>query len=111
MMRGMPAISNFFADIPASLPVELMQTVAKGRDVRIERIISRGHRSEEGFWYDQPEYEWVILLRGAARIRFADDDVVMLEPGDYLNIAAHEKHRVEWTDPNVETLWLAVHYS
>jgi cupin 2 domain-containing protein len=107
----MPAPANVLAGIPQSLPTELVQILAVGQAVRIERIISRGHRSDEGFWYDQPQHEWVVLLRGAARIRFAEDRVVSLQPGDYLNIAAHEKHRVEWTDPNADTIWLAVHYS
>jgi cupin 2 domain-containing protein len=73
-------------------------------------IVSVGHASPEGFWYDQPQNEWVVVLRGAARIQF-EDERVELRPGDWIHIPAHRRHRVEWTTPDEPTLWLAVHYS
>jgi len=80
--------------------------------VRIERILSKGHSSPPDFWYDQEQHEWVLLVAGEARLRFErDDHVLHLKPGDYVNIAAHEKHRVEWTTESTETIWLAVFYS
>jgi cupin 2 domain-containing protein len=100
---------NLFADLPATLPAELVEALVDSPHVRIERIVSRGHASAEGFWYDQPRREFVVLLSGAARVRFADR-VVELAPGDYLDIPAHQRHRVEWTDPTQPTVWLAVHY-
>ena len=100
---------NLFAGIPADLPEELLQTLLETKSVRIERILSRGHASPPGFWYAQERHEWVLLLRGAARLRF-DDEVIELRPGDSVNIPAHKRHRVEWTTPEEPTIWLAVHY-
>ena len=102
-------MSNLFADIPGKLPAELVEVLARGDGVRIERIVSRGHVSPEGFWYNQDESEWVVLLQGAARLRFEDREVE-LGPGDYLHIPAHRRHRVEWTSPDEPTVWLAVHF-
>ena len=48
-------------------------------------------------------------MRGAARIRF-EDGTVEMKPGDFVNIPAHQKHRVEWTTPDEPTIWLAVFY-
>ena len=107
---------NIFEGIPAQLPDELLgellstDTPGAGR-LRIERIVSRGHCSPEGFWYDQETAEWVIVLEGSAGILFQRDaEPVELKPGSYVNIPAHEKHRVAWTDPRRRTVWLAIHY-
>jgi cupin 2 domain-containing protein len=91
------------------LPEELVQTLLSAASVRIERIVSHGHVSPEGFWYDQDQHEWVLVLRGAARLRF-EDGVVEMQAGDFVNIPAHRRHRVEWTTPDEPTVWLAVHY-
>ncbi|MEO8496473.1 MAG: cupin domain-containing protein, partial [Planctomycetota bacterium] len=66
--------------------------------------------SAEGFWYNQQEHEWVVVLQGAARLQF-EDELVELRPGDFVNIPAHRKHRVEWTTPDEPTIWLAVFYA
>ena len=101
---------NLFADIPAELPEELFEVLLSG-GVRIERIVSLGHASPPGFWYDQPQAEWVVLLRGAARVLFeGDEKAIELRPGDWLDIPARRRHRVEWTDPETPTVWLAVRY-
>lgn len=103
--------SNLFAGIPADLPQELMETLAGSGRVRIERIVSRGHASPPGFWYDQDEHEWVALLKGRASLRFEKGDRLLeLGEGDFVNIPAHERHRVEWTASDTETVWLAVFY-
>jgi cupin 2 domain-containing protein len=102
-------VTNLFADIPHHLPDELFTTLLDTADVRIERIVSHGHASSEGFWYDQDRHEWVVLLKGAARIRF-EDGVIEMMPGSFIHIPAHRKHRVEWTTPDEPTVWLAVHY-
>lgn len=103
---------NLFGRIPSALPDELFQILAGGEGVRIERIVSRGHCSPPGHWYDQPQNEWVMVVRGEARLRFAAGDrVVHLAEGDYVNIAPHERHRVEWTSDAGDTVWLAVFYS
>lgn len=105
-MSGCP---NLFADLPQHLPAELTAILLEAGDIRIERIVSRGHASPEGYWYDQDWHEWVLVLKGAARLCF-DDETVEMKPGDYVNIPARRKHRVEWTTPDEPTVWLAVHY-
>ncbi len=101
--------ANIFDDIPASMPEEVVQTLIRATNVRIERIVSHGHTSPEGFWYDQEQYEWVILLKGAARMT-VEGTVLDLKPGDYVHIPAHQKHWVDWTTPDEPTIWLAVFY-
>jgi cupin 2 domain-containing protein len=100
---------NLLSSIPASFPQELVEVLAEGQHVRIERIVSHGHVSPEGFWYDQDESEWVLLVQGAARLRF-ESEVIEMKPGDWLDIPAHRRHRVEWTTPDENTVWLAVFY-
>jgi cupin 2 domain-containing protein len=103
--------ANLFDDIPAELAAELSNRLAFRQGVRIERIVSRGHHSPEGFWYDQGETEWVLLLRGAAMIRFEKDDLIVeMKPGDHITIAPRARHRIEWTTPDEDTIWLAVFY-
>ena len=80
--------------------------------LHIECIVSTGQSSPEGFWYDQPDGEWVVVIQGEARLRFADESEARhLKAGDYLDIAAHRRHRIDWTTPEQATIWLAVHYS
>jgi cupin 2 domain-containing protein len=102
-------IENIFDDLPQHLPKELVQILIRAADVRIERIISHGHVSPEGFWYDQPQHEWVIVPKGVARLQF-EDGMVEMKPGDFINIPAHKKHRVDWTTPDEPTIGLAVRY-
>lgn len=102
---------NIFHDIPSSLPEEAFANLLTGSYVRMERIVSRGHSSPDGFWYDQEQAEWIMLLRGQATLAFAEaNEPIVLKPGDYLNIPAHCRHRVLRTDPEGDTVWLAVHY-
>jgi cupin 2 domain-containing protein len=96
--------------IPAVLPGELLTELVRGKDTRIERIVSRGHASPDGFWYDQDEHELVVLLSGSASVELEGDRVVSLTPLTWLNIPAHVRHRVTCTDPEVDTLWLAIFY-
>ncbi len=108
-LRLMNDIRNIYSSIPASIPKELFEDILITDRFKIERIVSKGHASPEGFWYDQDENEWVLLLKGRAGLLFeGGDGVVELGPGDYINIPAHLKHRVEWTDPDIETVWLAI---
>ena len=101
--------TNLFADLPANPPEEFFTTLLQAPGIKIERIASHGHQSPAGFWYDQSESEWVVVLKGAAKIEFEDGNI-QLGPGDHLNIPAHKKHRVAWTTPDEPTIWLAVHY-
>lgn len=104
-------IANLFQDLPRDLPAEQFTTLLEAPDIRLERIISHGQRSAEGFWYDQAQHEWVIVLAGAARLVFEGPAApVELKPGDYLNIPAHMRRRVEWTAPDEPTIWLAIFY-
>jgi len=100
---------NLFSDIPASPPEELIEALLTTPNVRIERIVSHGHASPADFWYDQDENEWVLLVQGAARLRF-EDEVLEMKPGDFVNIPAHRKHQVEWTSPEESTICLAFFY-
>jgi cupin 2 domain-containing protein len=100
---------NLLSSIPATLPYELTDTLVQAKHVRIERIVSQGHVSPPDFWYDQDENEFVLLIQGAAQLRF-EDSLVEMTPGDWLDIPAHRKHRVEWTSPDERTVWLAVFY-
>ncbi|MCC6508121.1 MAG: cupin domain-containing protein [Pirellulaceae bacterium] len=104
-----PGITNLFEDLPQHLPEEFVDTLVHAADVRIERIVSHGHASPEGFWYDQEQHEWVMVLSGTARLRF-EDEVIEMTPGSCVNIPAHRKHRVDWTTPDEPTIWLAVYY-
>jgi cupin 2 domain-containing protein len=100
---------NIFDELPQHLPKELVQTLIRAADVRIERIVSHGHASPADFWYDQPQREGVIVLKGAARLQF-EDAMVEMKPGDFINIPAYKKHRVDWTTPDEPTVWLGVRY-
>lgn len=100
---------NFFHDIPDVLPEELIENVFQSEQVRIERIVSNGQSSPSGFWYDQSEGEWVILLRGGATLEFKDPPRMQsLSSGDYVYIPPHRKHRVFSTSEKQTTIWLAV---
>ncbi|HWB10445.1 MAG TPA: DUF1653 domain-containing protein [Pirellulales bacterium] len=100
---------NIFDDLPQNLPKEFVQILVRAAGIRIERIVSHGHASPDGFWYDQDQHEWVIVMKGAARLRF-EDKTVEVRPGDFVDIPAHKKHRVEWTTPDEPTIWLAVFF-
>jgi len=100
---------NLLRDLPDARGGEVVETLVDAPGLRVERIISWGQSSPPGFWYDQPQAEWVMLLAGAARLRFADEgEDRLLAPGDHIAIAARRRHRVEWTDPATPTVWLAV---
>lgn len=103
--------TNIFSSIPAQLPDELCESLLTAKPLRIERIVSKGHCSSPDFWYDQAQDEWLLLLQGAARLGFADQSIIDLKPGDYLLIKAHCLHQVVWTAPEIETIWLAIHFN
>jgi cupin 2 domain-containing protein len=103
-------MNNIFDVIPNSLDKEIFERLVESNSVTIERIISKGHKSPEHGWYDQDKNEWVMVITGEAILSFDDGSSIKLKAGDFINIAAHKKHRVQWTAPDVETIWLAVHY-
>jgi cupin 2 domain-containing protein len=107
----MISVQNMFAAIPPGTAGEFAEDLLRRRALRIERIVSRGQVSPPDFWYDQEDDEWILLLAGSAALRFADGGLVALKPGDHLLIPRHCRHRVERTDPEGETHWLAVHFA
>lgn len=104
-----PLLLDLYAAIPDALPEENIAILLQRPGLRLERILSRGQASPEGFWYDQDEDEWVMLVQGRARLRIegepADRD---LTPGAHILLPAHCRHRVTWTDPGQTTVWLAL---
>ncbi|GAB3995066.1 cupin domain-containing protein [Spirosoma daeguense] len=104
-------IGDLATAIPSPLPEELVDVLIDNPNVRIERIVSRGHASPDDFWYDQTENEWVVLLTGEAILELENvADAIHLKAGMYINLPAHLKHRVAWTAPDVTTIWIAVFY-
>jgi cupin 2 domain-containing protein len=104
-------IQNIFDSIPPSIPKELTRNIAENGNIRIERIVSEGQATADGEWYDQSWDEWVILLSGGAGVLFEGDTVPqILKPGDYVMIPSGCRHRVEWTEADQKTVWLAVHF-
>lgn len=102
---------NLFQAIPTPLTEEWFQVIAQGRHAVVERIVSKGHHSPPGFWYDQEWDEWVVVLEGCAGVEiWGRDEIVTLEKGDHMTLRAHEKHRVAWTAADRRTIWLAVHF-
>jgi cupin 2 domain-containing protein len=104
-------LDNVFALLPDASRQEVFETLVRTEQVHIERIASAGQATPVGQWYDQARAEWILLLQGQAKLRFASGEVFELQAGDYLAIPAHCKHRVDWTSNREPTLWLAVHYS
>lgn len=104
-------LANVFDALPGPGAGEAFDALLTRPGLKIERIVSHGQASPPGFWYDQPQGEWLVLVAGAAALRFADEQAARtLVPGDCLDIAAHRRHRVEWTHPSAPTVWIAVHY-
>lgn len=101
--------ANLFENIPTELKDERFEDILTSKNVKIERIVSKGHSSPKSGWYDQEKDEWVLVLQGEAIIAFENKEVRLMA-GNYLNIPAHVKHKVAWTLPDKETIWLAVHY-
>ncbi len=103
-------LENIFKQIEGNFNKEIIDSIVNSDNIRIERIVSKGHISPEGFWYDQEENEFVLLLQGKAALEFDNKNIVHLKRGDYLIIEKHEKHRVIYTAKNTLTVWLAVFY-
>jgi cupin 2 domain-containing protein len=101
---------DLFADVPARREEEETTILAELPGARVERIVSTGQASPEGFWYDQAWTEWVVVLTGSAGVRIEGEAAArILGPGAWLEIPPHVRHRVDWTDADEPTVWLAVH--
>lgn len=103
-------MANLFADLPASAEAELFSAILSRPGVRIERIVSTGQTTPENEPYDQDHDEWVVVLKGAARLWLDGRGDHDLTPGDHLLIPARCRHRVVWTATTEPTVWLAVHF-
>ncbi|MFH1043654.1 MAG: cupin domain-containing protein [Pseudomonadota bacterium] len=100
---------DLFAALPSGTQAEQFVELLSRPGLRIERIVSTGQASPPGFWYDQPQGEWVFVLEGEARLALEDEPAPrLLKKGDFVDIAPHRRHRVESTA--TPTVWLAVHY-
>lgn len=108
-MKSPTTVINLLADLPADSPEEIVSVLLAVPGLRVERIVSTGQASPPGFYYDQPQAEWVAVLAGSADLRFADEaEPRHLIVGDAVLIAAHRRHRVERTES--PTIWLAIHF-
>ena len=104
-------LNHIFSEIPESTKDEIFETLLKTDHFKLERIVSSGQSTPSGEWYDQDMNEWVILLSGSAGLLFEGEvKEVVMNPGDYIHIPAHKRHRVAWTDKGLQTIWLALHY-
>ena len=111
MNERYPRRGNVFGSLPSKRDTEHFDTLVALGGGTVRRIVSFGQSSPEGYWYDQEENEWVLVLRGHARLEVEGyDEPVELAPGDFIDLAAHTRHRVAWTTPDEPTIWLAIHY-
>ena len=104
---------NIFENIKVNRDKEQFNDIINTKDMRIERIVSNGQTSEQDFWYDQNENEFVVVLKGRAILQMKQNNEIkeyVLNEGDYLNINANIKHRVKYTSLDEPTVWLAVFY-
>lgn len=107
-----PVINNLYGNIPAILDEEYFEVLLEDEKFFLERIVSEGQSTPEGTWLCENSEEWVILLQGSAKLIFQPGNpAVTMIPGDYCIIPSEMKHRVEWTDPDIKTVWLALHWS
>lgn len=105
-------LANLLDQLPEMPDQEEFTELLARPGLRIERIVSSGHASPPDYWYDQAEGEWVYVVQGEASLRFADEEAPrQLHAGDFVEIAPHRRHRVEWTHPEQKTVWLAIHYA
>ena len=103
-------VINLLESGPARLPQELVEDLYRSPHVRIERIVSRQHATPSEQWYDQEMDEYVVLLAGGASLSIEGmNESIILKPGDAILLPAHVRHRVEWTAPECDTIWLAIH--
>jgi len=103
-------VKNIFDELPQTLGEEFFETLVAEKNFKLERIVSQGHNSPQDFWYDQEQNEFVLVVSGKAVLKFDDGKSINLKTGDYLIIPSHRKHRVDWTDQDQKTFWIALHY-
>jgi len=103
-------VHNLFSQLPEAKNKEVFTILNKGRNFRIERIVSKGQATPKDTWCCEKTAEWVMVLRGKASLLFKGyKKEFILKAGDYVFIPPNTHHRVDWTHPNKKTLWLAVY--
>ncbi len=102
---------NLLSGLPSQpLTEELTETLCERPGLRIERIVSTGQATPAGEWYDQDSDEWVLVVKGNARLRLEGEAQDReLGEGDFVFLPAHCRHRVAWTQHEPPTVWLAIH--
>ena len=104
-----PSQCNLLEEQPSARETEVSELLLRANGIRVERIVSVGQASPEGFWYDQGEAEWVMVVAGRARLTIAGESSDRhLDAGDAIYLPAGCRHRVAWTDPVQQTVWLAL---
>lgn len=104
-------VGHLMQDLDAARAEERFVELARGGAARVERIVTLGQVSPPGFWYDQADSEWVMVVCGGARLEVEGAGEVTLAAGDWIELPAHTRHRVAWTQPDAVTVWLAVFYA
>lgn len=103
-------VNNLLHKVKKDIPKEIFETILSSNNIKIERIISKGHTTPKGEWYNQDENEFVLVIKGDAELLFENDERIIMKEGDYIIIPAHKKHRVEKTNLRQETIWLVIFY-
>ena len=89
-------MKNIFDGITAVGEEEQFDLLMKGTHYRIDRIVSSGHSSPQGFWYDQEDDEWILLVQGKATLE-VEGKFIEMKAGDYMFLPKNCKHRIEKT--------------
>ena len=104
-----PSAGNLFERVQTGALQEQITSLIARNGVRIERIVSTGQASPPDFWYDQDEDEWVVLISGQAMLTVEGlPEPLRLTPGSWVDLPARRRHRVEWTQADPPTIWLAI---
>ena len=109
-MADTPFCGSLLESIPAVGDEESFEDLLSSPGVRLERIVSQGHASPDGFWYDQDDDEWVVVIEGEAELQIEGESSPRpMQPGDWILLPAHCRHRVVRTAEGRPTIWLALH--
>jgi len=103
-------VGNIYSKITSTKVKEIFQVLLKNKKLKIERIVSCGQVTAKGKWIKEKCGEWVIVLKGASKLRFLKNNrLIRLKAGNYVFIPANTSHRVEWTSLREKTIWLVVY--
>ena len=101
---------NLYENVPSAVEKEEVSVLAAAGGATIERIVSTGQATPAGVWLEQDWTEWVALLTGSAALLIEGEEKPrVLAPGDHVTIPPGVRHRVEWTDADEPTVWVAAH--